>query len=294
MASVGGTITATDYNTVQSRINTIMNTDYGQTLSSSQVAVGDTITDTQFDNLRTDITKAYAHQQGSNPTITNVADGDTIEASTINQYATLMTTVETNKFSVGSGQTSIESGTSSSRTSQWGGGGGGVVTHTVTVNFSSSTARTQFFNAGGQIRFTASRTGGSGSKNTNWTNLLSAMGTIVFNYTSTSASSGTGSTLGGLDLSTSYQTIFTKTGSGNYAENDYNIAARYTGSGNKNIQFRIQFRDDDTGDQQGGFKAGAAVDEYVTGTLQSVVQHRRATGSNVETPAPSYTNNSNL
>lgn len=294
MASVGGTITATDYNTVQSRINTIMNTDYGQSLSSSQVAVGDTITDTQFDNLRSDITKAYAHQQGSNPTITNVADGDTIEAATINQYATLMTTVETNKFSVGSGQTSIESGTSSTRTSQWGGGGGGVVTHTVTVNFSNATARTQFFNAGGQIRFSASRTGGSGSKNTDWTNLLSAMGTVVFNYTSTSASSGSGSTKGGLDLTTSYQKIFQKNGSGNYAENDYNIYARYTGSGNKNIQFRIQFRDDDTGDQQGGFKAGAAQDEYVTGTLQSVVQHRRATGSNVETPAPSYTNNSNL
>ena len=291
MASVGGTITATDYNTVQSRINTIMNTDYGQSLSSSQVAVGDTITDTQFDNLRTDITKAYAHQQGSNPTITNVADGDTIEATTINQYATLMTNIETNKFSVGSGQTSIESGTSSTRSTQWGGGGGGVVTHTVTVNFTSSTARTQFFNAGGQIRFTASRTGGSGSKDTNWTNLLSAMGTVVFNYTSTSASSGSGSTKGGLDLTTSYQTIFTKTGSGNYVENDYNIAARYSGS---NIQFRIQFRDDDTGDQQGGFLPGAAVDEYVTGTLQSVVQHRRATGSNVQNPAPSYTNNSNL
>ena len=117
------------------------------------------------------------------------------------------------------------------------------------------------------------------------------MGTVVFNYTSTSASSGTGTSLGGLNLTTSYQTIFTKTGSGNYAENDYNIAARYSGN---NLQFRIQFRDDDTGDQQGGYKAGAAVDEAVGGTLQSVVQHRRATGSNVETPAPSYTNNSNL
>ena len=291
MAVVGGIISATDYNTVQSRINTIMNTDYGQTLLSSQVSVGDIVTDEVMDSLRTDITKAYVHQAGSNPTITDVDEGDTILAADINGYSTLMTTVETNKFNVGSGQTTIEAGTQSSRTAPWGGGGGGVVTHTCTVNFTSATARTQFFNAGGQIRFSASRSGGSGSKNTDWTNMLSAMGTVIFNYTSTSASSGTGSTVGGLDLTTSYQQIFKKDGSGNYAENDYNINARYVGN---NIQFRIQFRDDDTGDQQGGFKAGSAQDEYVTGTLQSVIQHRRATGSNVQVPAPTYTNNTNL
>lgn len=292
MAVAGGTISATDYNTVQSRINTIMNTDYGQTLSSSQVAVGDTVTDTVMDNLRTDITKAYAHQQGSNPTITDVADGDTILASTINQYSTLMTTIETNKFVIGSGQSSIESGTSSSRTTQWGGNGGGTVTHTFTLNFASSAARSQFFNSGGQVRFTASRSGGSSeSKNTDWTNMLSAMGTVIFNYTETTASSGSGTTLGGLDLTTSYQTIFEKTGSGNYVENDYNIAARYVGS---NIQFRIEFRDDDQGDQQAGYLPGAAEDEFVDGTLTSTIQHRRATGSNVEVPAPTYTTNANL
>ena len=92
------TITANDYNTVQSRINTIMNTDYGQSLLSSQVAVGDVITDDQLDNLRTDITKAFAHQQGSNPTMPDVDAGDLILASHLNDYATTMTTVETNKF----------------------------------------------------------------------------------------------------------------------------------------------------------------------------------------------------
>ena len=287
MAVVGGTISATDYNTVQSRITTIMSTDYGQSLQSGQVSVGDVVTDDVMDSLRTDITKAYVHQAGSNPTITDVDAGDTILAADINNYATLMTTVETNKFNVGSGQSTIEAGTQSSRTTAW----NGVVTHTCTVNFTSSTARTQFFNTGGQIRFSPGEPGGSGSKNTNWTNLLSAMGTVIFDYTSTAASFGTGSSLGGLDLSTSYQQIFIKTGSGNYAENDYNINARYVGN---NIQFRIQFRDDDAGDQQGGFPPGAPVDEDVTGTLQSVIQHRRATGSNVQVPAPTYTNNSNL
>ena len=44
------TITANDYNTVQSRINTILFTDYGQTLLSGQVSVGDIVTDDQLDN----------------------------------------------------------------------------------------------------------------------------------------------------------------------------------------------------------------------------------------------------
>ena len=65
-------ITANDYNTVQSRINTIMNTDYGQSLLSGQVSVGEIVTDDQLDNLRIDITKAYTHQQGTGPTITDV------------------------------------------------------------------------------------------------------------------------------------------------------------------------------------------------------------------------------
>lgn len=282
MASVGGTITATDYNTVQSRINTIMGTDYGQTLLSSQVAVGDTITDDQFDNLRTDITKAYTHQQGSGPTITNVAAGDTIEATTINEYATLMTTVETNKFVIAPTQGSVEAGTTSSRTTAW----NGTITHTVTLTFASAARRTQFFNAGGEIRFSASRTGGTANSiNTDWSNMLSNMGQIKMNYTeTTSTGSGTGTSIGMFDLTSTYQQIFQKAGSGVYAANDYIVRARATNT--TTVQFEIRFQDDKGANPQ--------YDENVTGTTQSVVQHFRATGSNVSTPAPTYTNNSNL
>ena len=147
------TITANDYNTVQSRINTIMFTDYGQTLLSGQVSVGDIVTDDQLDNLRTDITKAYTHQQGSGPTITDVDVGDTILAAHLNQYATVMTTVESNLYSIGAGQFSIEAGISSSRTAGW----NGTLEHRVLVSFGSDLAKTQFFKAGGEIRFTASQ-----------------------------------------------------------------------------------------------------------------------------------------
>ena len=272
------TITANDYNTVQSRINTIMFTDYGQTLLSGQVSVGDIVTDDQLDNLRTDITKAYTHQQGSGPTITDVDVGDTILAAHLNQYATVMTTVESNLYSIGAGQFSIEAGISSSRTS----GLNGTLEHRVLVSFGSDLAKTQFFKAGGEIRFTASQSGGSSSINIDWRNMLSNMGTIKMNYTeTTSTGSGTGTSIGQQDLTGSYQQIFQKSGTGSYAANDYIVQARnQTGA----IQFRIYFQDD----------KGGNPDENVTGTTQSNVQHLRASGSNVSLPAPTYTNQATL
>ena len=272
------TITANDYNTVQSRINTIMFTDYGQTLLSGQVSVGDIVTDDQLDNLRTDITKAYTHQQGSGPTITDVDVGDTILAAHLNQYATVMTTVESNLYSIGAGQFSIEAGISSSRTSGW----NGTLEHRVLVSFGSDLAKTQFFKAGGEIRFTASQSGGSSSINIDWRNMLSNMGTIKMNYTeTTSTGSGTGTSIGQQDLTGSYQQIFQKSGTGSYAANDYIVQARnQTGA----IQFRIYFQDD----------KGGNPDENVTGTTQSNVQHLRASGSHVSLPAPTYTNQATL
>ena len=119
------------------------------------------------------------------------------------------------------------------------------------------------------------------------------MGTIKFNYTQTSATgTGTGSNIGNYDLTGTYQTIFTKTGSGVYAENDYNIAARADSS--SVLNFRIQFRDDDAGDQTTFGPGSGPVDEDVTGRITSSIQQLRATGSNVQVASPSYTNVSTL
>ena len=271
-------ITANDYNTVQSRINTVMNTDYGQTLLSGQVSVGEVVTDDQLDNLRLDISKAYTHQQGSAPTITDVDEGDTILAAHLTNYENVMTTVESNIYLIGAGQFSIEPGISSPRTSAW----NGTLEHRVLISYGSELAKTQFFKAGGEVRFTASQSGGSSSINVDWRTMLANMGTIKMNYTqTTSTGSGTGSSIGQQDLTGSYQTIFQKTGSGVYAANDYIVQARnQTGA----IQVRIYFQDD----------KGGIPDENVTGTTISNVQHLRASGSNVSLPAPAYTNQSTL
>ena len=71
--------------------------------------------------------------------------------------------------------------------------------------------------------------------------MLSAMGTIKMAYTATTASSGTTTSIGNNDLTTSYQTIYTKAGSGAYSTNYYQIQARADNS--TTLRFLITFGD---------------------------------------------------
>jgi len=319
--SVGDEITAAQYNGLQSRVATILGTGsgtdgYGQALASSQVTADVSIVQaSDFDNLRTDINKANNHQSGSNALIGDIqplqiigADrSETTRGSGVyhndegfNDYDTAIGVIETNKFLIDGGNSTVEAKTSSTRTTNW----NGTITHTFTVTFSDANQRRYFFNSGGEIRFSASQSGGGSAKDLDWRALLSAMGTIKFGYTATTATgSGTASSIGNYDLTGTYQTIFTKTGSGNYVENDYNIQARADSA--TILRFKVELRDDDTGDQitggvgtggQDGLFAplGPAVDEDVTGTFTSTIQQLRATGSNVSVASPAYSNVTNL
>jgi len=317
--SVGDTITAAQYNGLQSRIATIMGTGsgtdgYGQSLTSSQVSTGATVTATDMDNLRTDLNKANNHQLGSNASVANIAVGQVIGAdatgvdiSTLtttdggfNDYDTATGNIEANKFLLDAGNSTVEAATSSTRSTDW----NGSITHTFTVTFASTDDRRYFFNSGGEIRFSANLSGQTGAKSDDWATLLSNMGTIKFNYTETTATgTGTGSAIGNSDLTGTFQTIFTKTGSGNYAENSYTVEGRTDST--TVLRFRVTFADDDTGDQvlpgsenpgdvDGVIVPGPAVDEDVNGTLTSTIQQLRATGSNVSVATPSYANTSTL
>ena len=119
--------------------------------------------------------------------------------------------------------------------------------------------------------------------------MLSAMGTIKMNFTQTTASSGSTSSLGMYDLTTSYQTIFEKSGSGAYSTNYYKIQAQAPNS--SSIRFLITFGDSHTG--RGYF-------DSVDGTLSSVVGNFRPNsgtlpnGFNVTVATPTYTTNSDL
>lgn len=319
--SVGDVITAAQYNDLQTRIQKVLGNGagdygYGQSITATSVPVAKTIEASDMNDLYADIVDARAHQSGSVPTTisqitaTNIigADASTTPNETIkghNDYNTVVGQAETNRLLAASGQMSIESKISSVRSNNWG-NNPDVITHTVSVAFpggqvtkttgganhtaSGADHMRYFFNAGGEIRFSASFAGGSGAKYNDWNSMVTNMGTIKFNRTATVATgTGTTSTVGYLDLTTSYQQIFRKTGSGVYAENDYIVEARLVGT--DTIQFRISFRDDDSGDQTG---VGPAVDENVGSTLTSTVSQYRATGSYVSVPTPTYTNNTTL
>ena len=155
------------------------------------------------------------------------------------------------------------------------------------MDFTNASNARYFFNAGSDIRFSSARTGGTGTpQDLNWTNMLSAMGTVIFNYNSTSAASGSGSSIGFYQLTNVSTQIFTKTGSGNYSANDYTILASCDVANNINggaryIYFDIYWNDDHTN----------PFADSVTGTITSVISMRRANAiGGVTVLAPTATN----
>ena len=301
-------ITAARYNNLQARINEVLGngsgtTGYGQILTSSQVIApsgatdADLITAEDMINLYTDMVKARVHQVGP-PAPTEIAqvavsdlvyEDDPVGKTGIVQFDNFMTTLENDKLLVDTNsQTSTETaGTvSNSRTSAW----NGTITHEFTVTFADANIRRHFFNAGGQILLSANITGGSGDKTNNWRAVLQNMGTVKLTYTNTTTtaplpnSTITTTSIGNYDLTGTYQTIFSKTATGTYSDNDYTVKAKQNNAAQ--IQIRIEFNDD----------AGPNpnYDENVNGTLSSNIQIIRPTGDNVEVVAPSFANISTL
>jgi len=306
-------ITAARYNDLQAKVANILGNGsgeqgYGQTLTSSQVAAETVIDSQHMSDLYTDMVKCRVHQVGSVPqSIATVSVGNVIEedssdtgtARGIVQYEALADTIVDDKdlnYTADTSQSTITaSKVASTRTASW----AGVVDHIVTVTWPSADARRHFFNAGGEIRFTADLDPDvSNGKNNDWNNLLSQMGVVSFKAqtcTSNGTSPGTSFNLGNFDITSTDQLVFQKDGSGVYAENDYNIKVKELSA--LQLQFTIQFRDDDAGDDAGDSNNDGAInpiDESVTGTLESVVGERLPTGANVSLSTPAYATTNNL
>lgn len=313
---VGDIVSAARYNTIQGRISTLLGVGsgdkgYNNTVASYAVPVSTEVTAEHMNNLKTDYTKIYVHLFGSLPggligqdvsTRTIGSDIALIWDDLYAEYETNIATLESNRFLIDADYAALESsGINSTRSTVWGGSAlPQSITHEFTVSWASQNARRGFFNAGGEIRFAASLTSGLGptdpdyQKTIDWLSMLAAMQTIKFNYTSTNSynlnttpddvsddsisGAGVGTSIGNLDLTTSYQTIYTKTGSGVYTDNVYTIQAKLDGTAK--IRFLITFNDGDVG-------TGGA-DERVNGTLTSIVSHYRADGSYVTNTAPTY------
>lgn len=182
----------------------------------SPVAAGDTITASHWNSLFTGIDNIANHTNDTMTSRSAVSAGDTIaiKAAVAADLATLAA-------SVAGGSTSATALTTSSAKQQSSSSSTWYNSHTVehSVTFASADTMRHFFNAGGKIRVSKSRTGNGGTggsattKDNNWTNLYSALGNIDIAAQSTSRS-GSGETLttnglsnGFHDLGTSYTHI---------------------------------------------------------------------------------------
>lgn len=312
--AVGQLISTARFNNLQARIQNILGNGsgsdgYGQTVQSGQVTFGTEILAASMADLYRDMTYARIHQTGVVPAqIAPIIQGNTVADETsqlvdltdgdidpdpdgtkkgIADFESLMNTVVADKFLCADSQATVQSAITSTRTTSW----NGKIVHEVTVTFNNADHRRHFFNSGGQIRFSANISGGSGDKTNDWRVILQNIKTVYFDYTQTYSfgGSGTGSAVGNYELESGYVPVFSKTGSGAYAlysANSYSIEARapdYVNAANQGsrIQFRITLNDASTDKN---------VDNDVNGTLTSTVQVRRASGTYVDVVAPNFTN----
>lgn len=294
------TILASRYNTLRDQVNSVLGTSlsatptfgYGQGTTTNSVigtrsviepSAADKVSAQQYEDLYIDLIRTRAHQVGPSVTInefvigdyeTNTATADKIEEAYILGLESLATNLVNDRFTVFPDNLTVTNLTSASSSRP------SVVTwrteisHIFTITFPTVEDRRHFFNAGGEIRLSASvNYTGSQLKTVDWQTILNAMGTISFKAQSTvnNAGIGTGSSIGNYNLTSAYQLVYSRTGGAVYANNRYNIyaAESATNDSTSAIVFKVEFIDGVPNNAQFG------TDEPVFGIFNSNVQSAR-------------------
>jgi hypothetical protein len=291
------TILASRYNTLRNNVNLILGISnvasptygYGQAFSTNSVvgtrsvinpADADKISAQDYEDLYIDLIRTRFHQVGASVTIeefvigdydANTATADKIEEAYILGLESLATNIITNRLVVDPGNLTIEASLPASSTRSSATAWNNTITHIFTMTFPSVQARRHFFNAGGEIRFSASvNYTGSQAKTVDWQTILNAMGSTSFKATETvnNAGVGSGSSIGNYDLTSSYQLVYSRTGGAVYARNRYNIyaAESSTGDSTSAITFKVEFVDGAPNNTTFG------IDEAVLGTFNSTIE----------------------
>lgn len=271
-------ISSLDYNTIRNKVIDILGTGaatkgYGQTVQSTAVTAGNTITKAQWDALRYDIINIKTHQDGEAPPIVAVPTGSPIRFGAGHPNSNFDSIAEQAilaRFNIGGGQSIVSTKATQTYTSSW----GVLAEAELTVTFANSNAARYFFNSGGKLRFTTSRTGGTASSQNNaWTNLLSSVGTQIFG----------GNTPAGVNfytLTNSYNDgiFYTLSSSTPYSNNNYQLSAKCNVSSNvagtaSVLYIRIRWTDSyvDLG--------APAPGDVVDGTLSLQVEEFKASGT---------------
>lgn len=225
MAGVQEIISNEDYNNIRSKVSLVLGTGvatsgYGQTVQSISVAANQQITKNQWDNLRFDLINTLLHQTGELPPLVQIQTTDPIRYGATHpnfQYNTFADQAVANKFAVGEGQYILTSdGTmTANRSTSW----SNSVFSDLTVTFGTVDEARFFFNSGGKLRFTSSRSGGSTTaQNSSWSSLLESAGQFEFGGNTTG--------INFYGLTDIFQNLYTISASASYSGNTYRIQAR--------------------------------------------------------------------
>lgn len=350
MAGRGTRATATDFNNIQSTLNSVLGLGsgtqgYGQTVTSSQVASGAIITVAQWTTLRADLVKCRTHQtnlavanapanvsanRGGACQTLEVITSSTVISEDIRDQYNLFTNGSPGTIGINAERTLANAAQLSAATapsgvtnpSQYAGAWGVNASSTrylrqiYTVTFpgythagglvvSAADHIRCFFNAGGKIQFTSTRSGtANNTKDTDWTNMLSGMGNFIF-AASTSSVSGTtnpgnggttpGSSIGYFQATPSpaYQTLVSVASTvSKYTENRFTVEVAT--SGTNALLFRLTWADNDAGDYPvvpTPPLPGPLQDESVNGNAASRMESscfivRPNVSATVDVPAP--------
>lgn len=238
-------------NLAQPNINAIWGTGggnlgYGQSTTVANVSAGTTVTATQWSSLFSRFTDIAAHQGSTVTAVTNPVATDLIEVKT--NFVSNLTTIFNNRANAVASGSDITANGTTTTTGTW--DVSAVLTQTIT--FANADSARYFFNAGGMIRLSCARSGGTSSdKNSEWTDLLDKSGTIVLtgvgasksiasvNFTGTTKIGGSGAVdtlttaTGFYNLTTNPTTIFKQfADSSPYTSNFKQITAQVNDNAN--------------------------------------------------------------
>tara|TARA_B110000438_G_scaffold193853_1_gene185436 strand:- start:748 stop:1734 length:987 start_codon:yes stop_codon:yes gene_type:complete len=169
------------------------------------------------------------------------------------------------------------------------------------VAFADEDNRRHFFNSGGELRFDATLTGvdAAHAQSVDWQTMLGAIQTIKLSHSSTESSASVGTPGYGFNMLTgTYQLVYTKGGTGDYAGNQINIYAKL--SGTTSIDIKLSFDDvhpSDTGTwSTPPYSGNWTGTDYVAGTLTVTLDELRATDTpdGVTLTSPTYSHISQL
>lgn len=300
--AAGSNIAAADYNSIQSKIFSVLGTGsgtfgYGQPLSSSPVAAGNTITAVQWQQLYNDLVSAKLHQEDNIPNLFQVIKGTPIrfdEGNPVREYDRIADQCIAARFNIGIGRSLVVSDPntmSNSRTGPW----SIKAQCEITITFPDAESARHFFNAGGKIRTISSRTGGSlTAQNNAWTSILSSAGAQEF-------SGNIANIENFYTLTDQYRTFYIRSLSTPYSANFYKLEAKTNVANNSTgtasiLTIRTTWQDDYIDpDVASGFPADTnpPIDQ-VDGTLSISVEEVKAIGNLIPLgqftiTSPSYT-----